>query len=44
MKNIILIVTSVFLFLATSFASDYPQTDLEKEMDEMGSLLGGEGI
>ena len=44
MKNIALIFASVLLFISTSMASDYPQTDLEKEMDEMGSLLGGEGV
>ena len=44
MRNIALIIVSILLFVSTAMASDYPQTDLEKEMDEMGSLLGGEGI
>lgn len=45
MKNIAIILFNIFLlFAATAIASDYPQTDLEKEMDEMGSLVGGEGI
>ena len=36
---------SGFVLLVTStMANDYPQTDLEKEMDEIGSLIGGEGI
>lgn len=44
MKNIALIFVSILLFVSASMATDYPQTNLEKEMDEMGSLLGGEGI
>ncbi|MBN8511665.1 MAG: DUF3576 domain-containing protein [Rickettsiales bacterium] len=40
---------SLFLLVGTSFystvlASDYPQTKIEREMEEMGSILGGEGI
>lgn len=36
---------SGFVLLVTSaMANDYPQTDLEKEIDEIGSLIGGEGI
>lgn len=47
MKKIILsIVTLVILFnLKSAFAdSEYPQSPLEKEMEDTGSLLGGEGI
>ncbi len=36
--------SAITLLAAQSFASDYPQTQVEREMDEMGSLLGGEGI
>jgi hypothetical protein len=36
--------SAIILFTIQSIASDYPQTRVEKEMDEMGSLLGGEGI
>lgn len=31
-------------FCGSVFASDYPQTKVEREMEEMGSILGGEGI
>ncbi|GAB4164299.1 MAG: DUF3576 domain-containing protein [Rickettsiaceae bacterium] len=45
MKSIIIVIFSIVSLLSMqAFASDYPQTKLEKEMDEMGSLLGGEGI
>jgi hypothetical protein len=44
MKNIALILFSFILLIQTARATDYPQTNLEQEMDEMGSLLGGEGI
>ena len=36
--------SAIVLFSAQLFASDYPQSQVEREMDEMGSLLGGEGI
>lgn len=36
--------STIVLFVAQSLASDYPQTQVEREMDEMGSLLGGDGI
>jgi len=38
------IFSAIILFAAQLFASDYPKTQVEREMDEMGSLLGGEGI
>lgn len=45
MRVILFSVLSVIvLFALQSFASDYPQTQVEREMDEMGSLLGGEGV
>ena len=44
MKNIVLIIVGLVYFATNTIASDYPQTDLEKEMEEMGSLVGGEGI
>ena len=45
MRIILVSVFSVIiLFAAQLFASDYPQSQVEREMDEMGSLLGGEGI
>jgi hypothetical protein len=44
MKNIALIFISFVLITHTAGAADYPNTDLEQEMEEMGSLLGGEGV
>ena len=41
---IISIFSAIILFTTQSFASDYPKSQVEREMDEMGSLLGGEGI
>lgn len=38
------IFSAIILFAAQLFASGYPKTQVEREMDEMGSLLGGEGI
>ena len=38
------IFSAIILFAAQLFASDYPKTQVEREMDEMGSLLGGEGV
>ncbi len=38
------IFSAMILFTAQVFASDYPQTQVEREMEEMGSLVGGEGI
>ena len=43
MKNIVLIIVGLIYFATNTMASDYPQTDLEKEMEEMGSLVGGVG-
>lgn len=44
MRKIALFIISLFLLLQIAEANDYPKTELEKEMDEMGSLIGGEGI
>jgi hypothetical protein len=44
MKKISLFIISLFLLLQITEANDYPKTKLEKEMDEMGSLIGGDGI
>jgi hypothetical protein len=45
-KNILFInLLAVFIFITHSLAEgDYPKTKEEREMDEMGSVLGGEGI
>lgn len=46
-KFLLSIITLILLLQSTntSFAdSDYPKSELEKEMDDTGSLLGGEGI
>lgn len=40
----ILIASIIILFFNQSFADDYPKSRVEREMDEMGSMLGGEGI
>jgi hypothetical protein len=38
------IFSTIVVFTMQLFASDYPQTQIEREMEEMGSLLGGEGV
>lgn len=44
-KFILSIITLILLFNCSTFAdSQYPQSPLEKEMDDTGSLLGGDGI
>ncbi len=45
MKAILILISSIFLLTSPALAdSDYPQTELEREMDDMGSLVGGEGL
>jgi len=45
MKAKFTIIISVITFFASqTLARDYPTSKLEQEMEEMGSLLGGEGI
>lgn len=45
MNLIVKIILCVFIFInQVTFASDYPQSSLEREMDEMGSVVGGEGL
>ena len=45
MKNTLAIIISLTIFFANqAFASEYPQSKIEKEMEEMGSVVGGEGI
>lgn len=41
--NALTILLIIFLPII-SFAGDYPKSKVEKEMEEMGSVLGGEGI
>lgn len=38
------IFSAIILFNVFSYASDYPQTRTEREMEEMGSFLSGDGI
>jgi hypothetical protein len=42
--NKITIFALIISFALSSFAGDYPKPKLEREMDEMGSLAGGEGV
>ena len=46
MKIILLIVSTIIIFTNSTLAdkSNYPQSELEKEMDDMGSALGGKGL
>lgn len=37
-------ISFIFLLCHSAIAGDYPKSSLEKEMDKMGSLSGGEGI
>ncbi len=39
-----LIISIVTLFFTNVIAREYPKSALDKEMDDMGSLLGGEGL
>lgn len=39
-----IIISVITLFFTSAIAGDYPTSALEQEMDEMGSLLGGEGV
>ncbi len=43
MKYLLILLISV-LFLESCFASEYPKTRLEKEIEDIGSLLDGEGL
>ena len=38
------IISVIVLFSVSAIAGDYPKSSMEKEMDEMGSLAGGEGV
>ncbi len=43
----ILLIASVIVFAVTlhnAFASKFPQSKIEREIEEMGSIIGGEGI
>ena len=39
-----IIISILTLFFSSAIAGDYPTSALEKEMEDMGSLLGGEGV
>jgi len=43
MKKITILLLSLALN-STTYASDYPKSKVEQEMDEMGSISGGEGL
>lgn len=44
MKKLYLFALSIFLFSNISFAGDYPKSADERKAEEMGSILGGDGI
>jgi hypothetical protein len=45
MNYITIVILGIFVFLSSfSNASEYPKSKLEREMDDMGSILGGEGV
>jgi hypothetical protein len=39
-----IIISIITLFFSSALAGDYPKSNIEKEMEDMGSLLGGEGV
>ena len=46
MKNTFILFSAIILLTSSALANedDYPRSPLEREMDEMGSALGGEGL
>ncbi len=44
MMRLQLFFTLIILFSCSAFAGDYPKPKIEEEMEEMGSLLQGEGL
>ena len=44
MKKLSLLAAATLLLTQSAFASDYPQTRDERQAEEMGSILGGDGI
>ena len=44
MLRFFLLLMFLTAFAIQSFASDYPKSKTEREMDEMGSILQGEGL
>lgn len=44
MKNIISIFACIVFICSNAFAGDYPKSRDERRADEIGSLIGGEGI
>jgi len=46
MKTILILISSIFLLTTSALADndDYPKSELEREMDDIGSLVGGEGL
>ena len=46
MKTILILISSIFLLITSALADndDYPKSELEREMDDIGSLVGGEGL
>lgn len=44
MRNILSILACIIAFSVNAFAGDYPKSRDEKRSEEIGSLLGGEGI
>jgi hypothetical protein len=44
MTNKFTIIIAIIFFCFPALAGDYPETRVEREMDKMGSLVGGEGV